>query len=161
METTADAQNENEVFLREEGVNSAGKRKRLHMGRWQKSSTQLHSYKDALVEDLLSIWDVDMEAEGHAIQLNNLSANQSMKAETKVNNWLNTQTNKDVPMTSIPPSEAVKYSQEDSFVSDQLFDLSQSQQILHDFEDVHQSTQIDDLNTSKSRKKSKKYTKGF
>ncbi|KAI9588904.1 uncharacterized protein LOC119644726 [Glossina fuscipes] len=161
FETTIDANNEDEVALRQEGVNSSGKRKRFHMGRWQKSSTQLHSYKDALVEDLLSIWDVDMEVEGDAIQLKNLSANQSMKAETKVNNWLNAQTVEHIPMTSIAPSEAIKYFQDDSIVNDQLFDLSQSQQILRDFEDVHQSTQIDDLNASKSRKKSKKYTKGF
>ncbi|XP_054729923.1 uncharacterized protein LOC129238770 isoform X2 [Anastrepha obliqua] len=36
-------------------------RKRHALGRWQKPVEALYSYKDALVKDLLSIWDIDYE----------------------------------------------------------------------------------------------------
>uniref|UniRef100_A0A1A9W242 Uncharacterized protein n=1 Tax=Glossina brevipalpis TaxID=37001 RepID=A0A1A9W242_9MUSC len=162
LETVEETYNENQTPLRDEAINNVNKKKRCHMGRWQKSLIKLCSYKDALAKDLLSIWDVDDEVEGNCIELNNLSANQIIKSETKVHNWLKAQNNEDdQPMTRIAPSEAARYLQDDTVPTDQLFDLSQSENIFGDFENAHQSTQITDLNTSKSKKKPKKYTKGF
>lgn len=151
---------------------------RAHLGRWQKSLSTLHSFKDALVVDLLSIWDIDIEEE-HKVRLDNLRHDTTADPAMKVEHWLQENINPDPPMISIPrpPNNT-------SNVCDTSFSISQTQNTV-DFENAVHSTQIlhDSLNFSrnldtsdliiqvidghnttvldKSKKKSKKYVKGF
>ncbi|XP_075156001.1 TATA box-binding protein-associated factor RNA polymerase I subunit C-like [Haematobia irritans] len=160
------------------------KRKRLHLGRWQKSLSTLHSYKDALVPDLLSIWDIEMDNENDALRLGNLDGSSRVKPdpEKKVQNWLDI--NVCPPMVNIPNTNV-------SEIDTSIF-LNQSQDII-DFENVVQSTQLinastfdttlhnnttvnldisknsdvplnttsNSLDQSKKKKKAKKFVKGF
>ncbi|XP_023308603.2 uncharacterized protein LOC111690364 [Lucilia cuprina] len=159
--------------------------KRLHLGRWQKSLSTLHSYKDALVKDLLSIWDIDMEEEKH-IRLGNLR-NIKPDPAVKVENWLKTNINPNPPpMIAIPQTQ--DFSRYTENIDDGMFNITQTQDNTIDFENVIQSTQImdtSDINLTKtfdrssleirinnettttvveklkSKKKNKKYVKGF
>ncbi|XP_065363771.1 uncharacterized protein TAF1C-like [Calliphora vicina] len=158
--------------------------KRLHLGRWQKPLSTLHSYKDALVADLLSIWDIDIEEEKH-IRLGNIR-NAKPDPAVKVEDWLKTNINSNPPpMLSIPTQEVSHYSEIDtSHILDSTINISQTQNTTIDFENAVHSTQIMDntlknFDTSaleiqinnettttvveklKNKKKNKKYIKGF
>lgn len=165
---------------------AAPRRKRLHLGRWQKSVSTLHSYKDALASDLLSIWDVEEEEEKH-IRLGNLGTSLNIKPDpsVKVKDWLSTNVTPNPPMLTIPAQQISKY---DANATQNIEDISgiiQTQNTTIDFENAVHSTQIMDntanvsslLDTTgfelqiqdatkttileKKKKKAKKYVKGF
>lgn len=160
--------------------------KRLHLGRWQKSLSTLHSYKDALVTDLLSIWDIDVQEEKN-IHLGNLRNAVKTDSTAKVDLWL-TKNDVNPPMLSIPLQDMSKYCENDT--SDTLnsyINNSLTQNTAIDFENAVHSTQIFDnslnatnnfdqsdvviqinngatktpLEKLKNKKKNKKYTIGF
>uniref|UniRef100_A0A0A1WWA4 Apolipoprotein L4 n=1 Tax=Zeugodacus cucurbitae TaxID=28588 RepID=A0A0A1WWA4_ZEUCU len=61
------------------------------LGRWQKPIQTLHSYKDALVQDILSIWDIDYEDDKKAISFSHIKKGLGVKPdpESLVTDWLN------------------------------------------------------------------------
>lgn len=168
-------------------ANPVKRLKRIHLGRWQKPLSTLHSYKDALVPDLLSIWDIDVEEEKN-IRLGNL-CNIKPDPNAKVDNWLKTNLQINPPMLTIPSHEISRYNvdNDNSNIFDTTMNLSQTQNTTTlDFENAIHSTQIVEnggnnttLDTSaleiqinnettttvvekiKSKKKNKKYVKGF
>ncbi|XP_061389922.1 uncharacterized protein LOC133325115 [Musca vetustissima] len=127
------------------------KRKRLNLGRWQKSFRTLHSYKDALVSDLLSIWDIDMEDEKGDVNLENLQTNLHVKPdpEKKVQNWLETNvTPNPAPMVVIPTCDTSSISRQDitnTKVETEISMIFNQTQDTIDFDNVIQSTQIGDV----------------
>lgn len=166
-------------------ANPVKRPKRFQLGRWQKPLSTLHSYKDALVADLLSIWDIDVEEEKH-IRLGNLR-NIKPDPNVKVEDWLKTNLDANPPMLTIPSQEISRYNDNDtSNIFDSTIFLTQTQNTTIDFENAIHSTQIVDitvntttLDTSaleihinneatttvvdkiKTKKKNKKYVKGF
>ncbi|XP_073831231.1 TATA box-binding protein-associated factor RNA polymerase I subunit C-like [Musca autumnalis] len=167
------------------------KRKRLHLGRWQKSFKTLHTYKDALVADILSIWDIDIQDEKDDT-LGNLQTNLLIKPdpEKKVQNWLETNPNPKSPMVVIPPNLASTIYREEvanTTIEPEMSMIFNQTQDTVDFDNVIQSTQIVDANVTtnqtfnlsnieettmlntttnsldrtKPKKKTKKYVKGF
>ncbi|KAM7350085.1 TATA box-binding protein-associated factor RNA polymerase I subunit C-like [Cochliomyia hominivorax] len=161
------------------------RRKRKHLGRWQKPLSTLYSYKDALVPDLLSIWDIDIEEEKN-IRLGNL---RHIKPDptVKVEDWLKENINSNPPMISIPSHSLSRYNENDlSNIFDSTINMTQTQNTTIDFENAVHSTQImnntvnaTNVDTSnleiqiqnetqtievekvKIKKKNKKYVKGF
>lgn len=164
------------------------KTKRLRLGRWQKSLSTLYSYKDALVPDLLSIWDIDIEEE-KCIRLGNLQLNIKTDPEVKVKDWLATNINSNPPMLTIPAHAMARYNESDmSNIFDNSLNITETQNSTIDFENVVHSTQLMMDNTAnvsntldasrleiqiqndqsttvveklKNKKKNKKYVKGF
>lgn len=124
------------------------KRKRLHLGRWQKSFATLHAYKDALVPDLLSIWDIEMEEDkGAVIHLSNLETSRHIKPdpEKKVENWLTTNHRSTAPMVVIPRfSDTLGYGDTEPIIPEETntsLNLNETQDSIN-FDNVIQSTQI-------------------
>ncbi|XP_067641825.1 uncharacterized protein TAF1C-like [Eurosta solidaginis] len=63
------------------------------LGRWRKSIQTLHSYKDALAQDLLSIWDIDYDPDDKNNKLySHIKRELGMKPEPEslVSSWLDT-----------------------------------------------------------------------
>ncbi|XP_036318881.1 uncharacterized protein LOC118733549 isoform X2 [Rhagoletis pomonella] len=66
--------------------------KRRGFGRWQKSIQTLHSYKDALVQDLLSIWDIEFEDDKNDMSYSRMKKGLGAKVDPEniVSSWLDT-----------------------------------------------------------------------
>ncbi|XP_037937414.1 uncharacterized protein LOC119671006 [Teleopsis dalmanni] len=154
-------------------------KKRYAKGRWQKPVSTLHTFKDALVKDLLSIWDIKYEEE-HKFALDK-SLFPKDPSKTIVSNWLETQDQPPV-VTTIPidnistliePKEefiSLSDSFEPSFALNQEF--AQSTQVVNekDVSDMQNdstfllqdtSFNVSDKPKLKSSKKKRKYVKGF
>uniref|UniRef100_A0A1I8NQK7 TATA box-binding protein-associated factor RNA polymerase I subunit C n=1 Tax=Stomoxys calcitrans TaxID=35570 RepID=A0A1I8NQK7_STOCA len=121
------------------------KRKRLHFGRWQKSLSKLHSYKDALVPDLLSIWDIELDDEKDGLHLGSLQNSRNIKpdSEIKVQNWLASSMRPNAPMVNIPNKISTNLNEVlvTALGNDENISLNETN-ISMDFEHAVQSTQI-------------------
>ncbi|XP_039961637.1 uncharacterized protein LOC120775496 [Bactrocera tryoni] len=61
------------------------------LGRWQKPIQTLHSYKDALVQDILAIWDINYEDDKKAVSFSHIKKGLGVKPDpvSLVSDWLN------------------------------------------------------------------------
>ncbi|XP_004525890.1 uncharacterized protein LOC101453510 [Ceratitis capitata] len=89
--------------------------KRRGLGRWQKRIQTLHNYKDALVQDLLSIWDIDYEDDKKDISFSYIKKGLGVKPdpETIVNSWLDenmkSEDKREIPIRGPLPENGQQY----------------------------------------------------
>lgn len=77
------------------------------LGRWQKPIQTLHSYKDALVQDILAIWDIDYEDDKKAVSFSHIKKGLGVKPDpaSLVSDWLNENIKEEKP--KLPQQESM------------------------------------------------------
>lgn len=119
------------------------------LGRWQKSIQTLHSYKDALVQDILAIWDIDYEDDKKDVSFSHIKKGFDLKSnpESLVSNWLNENIKED--SSKLLHRESMNLTGFETSKSESIRLDSSTMTLVHNMETITDTDcALDALNTS-------------